>query len=505
MACVLALDQGTTSSRALVVDETGAVRGQAQREIRQHFPRPGWVEHDADELWTSLRDTARRALAEAGLAARDLAAVGVTNQRETVVVWDRATGAPIHRAVVWQDRRTADVCQRLRAAGHEALVRGRTGLVLDPYFSAAKIAWILDAVPGARARARAGALAAGTVDAWLLWKLSGGRLWATDVTNAARTSLFDIRRLDWDDSLLALFDVPRAVLPEVRPSSGWLAATDPEVLGAAVALTGVAGDQHAALFGQRCMRPGMAKSTYGTGCFLLRHTGGAPVESRHGLLTTLAWQLDGQVPEYALEGSVFVAGAAAQWLRDGLGLAESAAGIEALAASVPDAAGVVVVPAFTGLGAPWWDADARGTAFGLTRGTTAAHLARATLDGVVHQAADLLEAMAADVAAAPGAAGPGATLAELRVDGGMAANGRLMQAQADLLGAPVVRAAGAEATALGAAFLAGRGAGVWTDADLDALWRADARWTPDPAADATAARAAWRRAVTATLAWARTA
>lgn len=497
MPLVLALDQGTTSSRALVLDEDGAIRGQAQREITQHFPRPGRVEHDATELWGSQRDTARLALREAGATAADLAAVGVTNQRETTVVWDRATGAPIHRAIVWQDRRTADVCARLRAEGREAAVRATTGLVLDPYFSATKIGWILDAVPGARARAEAGELAAGTVDAWLLWHLTGGRVHATDVTNAARTLLFDIHRLAWDDALLALFGVPRAVLPDVVPSSGVVAHTDPDVLGAAVPVAGIAGDQHAALFGQRCTQPGMAKSTYGTGCFLLRHTGTTPVASGHGLLTTLAWQLDGRPPQYALEGSVFVAGAAVQWLRDGLGLADSAAGIEALAASVPDADGVVVVPAFTGLGAPHWDAAARGTVFGVTRGTTAAHLARATLDGVAHQAADLLDAMEADA---------GAPLAELRVDGGMAANARLMQSQADLLGAPVVRPALPEATALGAAFLAGLGAGVWTEADLDALWRADARWVPgtsDAAASSTAAaRAAWRRAVAAARAWA---
>ena len=493
MPHVLALDQGTTSSRALLLDEAGRVVGQAQQEITQHFPRPGWVEHDPAEIWRTQRETARAALSEAGVPASAVAAVGITNQRETTVVWDRATGEPVHPAIVWQDRRTADACARLAAAGWADAVRQRTGLVLDPYFSGTKLAWILDHVDGARGRAQAGELAFGTVDSWLVWNLTGGRVHATDVTNAARTMLFDIHELDWSAEMLDLLGVPRAVLPEVRPSSGSFGTTDPDVLGAALPITGVAGDQHAALFGQRCTRPGMAKATYGTGCFLLYLTGDEPVASEHGLLTTLAWQLDGEPPQYALEGAVFVAGAAVQWLRDELGLIESAAGVEALAASVDSAGGVVVVPAFTGLGAPHWDPYARGTVLGITRGTGAAHLARATLDGVAHQATDLLDAMTADA---------GAALAELRVDGGMTANGLLMQTQADQLGVPVVRPEIAETTALGAAFLAGLGAGVWTTADLDRQWGEAARWAPS-GADVSAARALWRRAVDRARDWAR--
>ncbi|WP_412061265.1 glycerol kinase GlpK [Rubrivirga sp. IMCC45206] len=493
MPFVLALDQGTTSSRAIVFDGDGAAVATAQREITQHFPEPGWVEHDADEIWATQLATAREALATAGVEAADLAAIGITNQRETTVVWDRATGEPVHRAIVWQDRRTADLCERLKADGHEPAVRARTGLVLDPYFSGTKIAWILDHVDGARARAQAGELAVGTVDSWLLWKLTGGRVHATDVTNASRTLLFDIHALDWSDDQLALLDVPRAALPEVRPSSGAFGETDADVLGAAVPITGVAGDQHAALFGQRC-RPGMAKNTYGTGCFLLYNTGSEPVASEHGLLTTVAWQIEGEPAQYALEGSVFVAGAAVQWLRDELQIIETSADVEALAASVPDSDGVVVVPAFVGLGAPHWDPYARGTVLGITRGTNRAHLARATLDGVAHQSADLLDAMTADA---------GGALAELRVDGGMTHNGLLMQTQADLVGVPVVRPAVAETTALGAAYLAGLGAGVWTEADLDAQWAASARWSPDPDADPGAARSRWRRAVDRAKDWAR--
>ena len=493
MPLVLALDQGTTSSRAILFDETGTAVATAQREFTQHFPQPGWVEHDPAEIWESQLATAREALAEAGATAAGVAALGITNQRETTLVWDRQTGEPLYNAIVWQDRRTADVCDRLRAEGHADAVRQRTGLVLDPYFSGTKVAWILDHVDGARARAEAGELAFGTVDAWLLWKLTNGRLHATDVTNAGRTLLFDIGALDWSDDQLALLDVPRALLPEVRPSSGRFGETDPDVLGAAIPITGVAGDQHAALFGQRCTRPGMAKNTYGTGCFLLTHTGTEAVASEHGLLTTLAWQIEGRPAEYALEGAVFVAGAAVQWLRDELQIIDSAPEVEALAASVDDSGGVVVVPAFAGLGAPHWDPYARGTVLGLTRGTGRAHLARATLDGVAHQSADLLEAMAADA---------GAPLAELRVDGGMTQNDLLMQTQADLVGVPVVRPAVPETTALGAAFLAGLGAGVWTDGDLDAHWTASARWTPNPDAEPAADRARWARAVERARGWA---
>ena len=494
MPHVLALDQGTTSSRAIVFDARGVAVATSQQEFEQHFPRPGWVEHDAAEIWATQLACARDAVREAGVA---IDAVGITNQRETTVLWDRETGEPVHRAIVWQDRRTADACERLRADGHQDAVRAATGLVIDPYFSATKLAWLLDHVDGARDRAEAGALAFGTVDSWLLWKLTGGAVHATDVTNAARTLLFDIHRLDWSDAMLDLFGVPRAVLPEVRPSAGRFAETDADVLGVSVPVTGIAGDQHAALFGQRCTAPGQAKNTYGTGCFLLYQTGETAVASENGLLTTLAWQVEGEAPRYALEGSVFVAGAAVQWLRDGLGLIEHAADVEALAASVDSADGVVVVPAFTGLGAPHWDPDARGTILGVTRGTTAAHLARATLDGVAHQTADLLAAMTADVEAAGAAA-----LAELRVDGGMTANGLLMQTQADLLGVPILRPEITETTALGAAFLAGLGAGVWTEADLDAHWAEAARWTPDPDAEPAAARARWKRAVDTARAWA---
>ena len=493
MPFVLALDQGTTSSRAILFDEAATPVASAQQEFEQHFPAPGWVEHDANEIWDSQLATLRGALAEAGTRPDDVAALGITNQRETTLVWDRETGEPIHRAVVWQDRRTADVCARLKADGHEAAVRARTGLVLDPYFSGTKLAWVLDHVDGARGRAEAGELAFGTVDSWLLWKLTGGRVHATDVTNASRTLLFDIHALGWSDEMLDLLRVPRAVLPDVRPSSGPFGETDPDVVGAAIPITGVAGDQHAALFGQRCTTPGMAKNTYGTGCFLLYQTGGEPVASENGLLTTVAWQLDGRPAQYALEGSVFVAGAAVQWLRDELGLIDDAADVEGLAASVPDSDGVVVVPAFTGLGAPHWDPYARGAVLGVTRGTSAAHLARATLDGVAHQSADLLEAMTADA---------GRPLEELRVDGGMTHNALLMQAQADLLGVPVVRPRVAETTALGAAFLAGLGAGLWTDGHLDAVWQESARWVPAPNADPARSRARWRRAVEAASGWA---
>ena len=493
MSFVLALDQGTTSSRAIVFDQAGRAVGSAQQEFTQHFPQPGWVEHDPAEIWDSQLATARGALEDAGIEAGDVAALGITNQRETTLVWDRATGEPVHRAIVWQDRRTADVCAGLKAHGLEAEVRQRTGLVLDPYFSGTKLAWILDHVEGARSRAEAGDLAFGTVDTWLMWKLTGGRVHATDVTNASRTLLFDVHALEWSDAQLEMLDVPRAVLPMIRPSSGAFGETDPDVLGAAVPIAGVAGDQHAALFGQRCTRPGMAKNTYGTGCFLLYNTGAEPVASENGLLTTVAWQLEGKPAQYALEGSVFVAGAAVQWLRDKMEIIEAAPDVESLAASVPDSDGVVVVPSFAGLGAPYWDPYARGTVFGITRGTTAAHVARATLDGVAHQSADLLEAMTADA---------GAPLAELRVDGGMTQNDLLMQTQADLVGVEVVRPEVSETTALGAAYLAGLGVGVWTEGDLDAKWEASARWTPDPEAATSRTRARWKRAVERSKGWA---
>jgi glycerol kinase len=456
MPCILALDQGTTSSRALVFDTAGRVAALAQREFRQSFPRPGWVEHDPEEIWESQLAVAREALAQLPPGAEsEVAALGLTNQRETTLVWDRATGKPLFPAIVWQDRRTADRCAEMKRRGLEPLFRARTGLVLDPYFSGTKLAWILDRFPEARARAAAGELAFGTVDSWLIWKLTGGAVHATDPSNASRTLLFDLATGDWNDELLGLFDVPRAMLPAVVPSSGVLGETAPGLFPRPLKIAGVAGDQQAALFGQVCVRPGMAKCTYGTGSFLLMNTGDHPTPSAHGLLTTAAWRIGGR-NDYALEGSVFIAGALVQWLRDGLGVIAKAPEIEALAASVPDAGGVVLVPAFAGLGAPHWDPQARGTILGLTRGTTAAHLARAALEAIAFQAVEVLHAMEAD---------SGVALGELRVDGGAAANDLLLQIQADLLGTPVVRPRMLETTALGAAYLAGLAVGVWPNTE----------------------------------------
>ncbi|GAB1412459.1 glycerol kinase GlpK [Candidatus Desulfobacillus denitrificans] len=494
MACLLALDQGTTSSRAIVFDAAGGVCAMAQKELRQIYPQPGWVEHDPEEIWRDQLDVARQALAKAGLQAQDIAAIGITNQRETTVLWERATGRPLHNALVWQDRRTAGACENLKAAGAETLVRGKTGLVLDPYFSATKLAWLLDRVPGARDRARRGELAFGTVDSWIAWNLSGGRLHVTDPSNASRTSLFDIHTGEWDAELLALFDIPRELLPRIVRSSALCGETTPDLFGAAVPIGGMAGDQQAALFGQACHGAGMAKNTYGTGCFLLMHTGDQAVASNNGLITTCAAQ-SGEALEYALEGSVFVGGAVVQWLRDGLGLIRSAAGIEALAASVPDTGGVVFVPAFAGLGAPHWNPHVRGTLAGLTRGTTAAHIARAALEAIAFQSAELMQAMAADC---------GRPLAELRVDGGAAANNLLMQFQADLLGAPVVRPRILETTALGAAYLAGLAAGVWKNREeIASHWARERSFAPNlPQAAAAARMAEWQRAVRCALTFA---
>ncbi|MBA3848777.1 MAG: glycerol kinase [Opitutus sp.] len=499
---ILALDQGTTSSRAIVFDRRGRpggsapgrARGAAQLELAQHFPRPGWVEHDPRDLWETTRLTALGALAEANLTARDLAALGLTNQRETTLLWDRRTSRPLHRAIVWQDRRTADACAKLKRAGHEPLIRQKTGLRLDPYFSGTKLAWLLDHLPGARRRAERGELAFGTVDSWLLWKLTGGRVHATDASNASRTLLFNLRTGGWDDELLKILRIPREVLPEVRDSSGDFGevATVPALRG--VPIRGVAGDQQAALFGQACFRPGMAKNTYGTGCFLLLHTGDKPVVSKNRLLTTVAWRLDGKL-EYALEGSVFVGGAVVQWLRDGLGLIARSADVEALARRAPDNGGVYLVPAFAGLGAPHWDAEARGIIVGLTRGSTAAHVARAALESIAYQSADLLAAMDADCRI---------PLRELRVDGGAAANDALMQFQADLLRVPVIRPRTAETTALGAACLAGLAVGFWKNrAEIAALWRAQRKFRPAaPAASMRALQAGWSRAVARARSWA---
>ncbi|MEM8962608.1 MAG: glycerol kinase GlpK [Acidobacteriota bacterium] len=487
---VLALDQGTTSSRAIVFAADGTVLAVAQQEFTQHFPRSGWVEHDADEIASTQIAVATEALTRARLAASDLAAIGITNQRETTIVWDRATGRPIHRAIVWQDRRTAERCRALDAEGVGETVTAKTGLLLDSYFSATKIEWILDHVDGARARAEAGELVFGTVDTWLVWQLTRGALHITDASNASRTLLFDIHRGTWDEELCTLFRVPMAMLPEVVPSSARYG--DAEVLGGSIPISGIAGDQQAALFGQMCTSPGMAKNTYGTGCFLLLNTGDDATASANRLVTTTAWRLEG-ADSYALEGSIFVGGAVVQWLRDGLKMIRRSEDIEALAAQVPDADGVFLVPAFTGLGAPYWDPHARGTLVGLTRATTDAHLARAALDSIALQSADVLDAMVRDA---------GIELAELRVDGGAARNNLLMQRQADILGVPVVRPANAETTALGAAFLAGLGVGFWTLDACAAQWRVDRRF--EPASDSgpiAELRDGWRRAVERSRDW----
>ena len=493
MTYLLALDQGTSSSRSIVFDEHGRIRAMAQREFRQHYPRPGWVEHDPMEIWHSQLETAREALQRAGLQAGDIRSIGITNQRETTLVWERRSGRPIHPAIVWQDRRAEPLCAQLREAGHGDWVRERTGLVIDAYFSATKIRWLLDQVPGARAAAERGELAFGTVDSWLLWQLTGGRVHATDVSNAARTLLLDVRTQRWDAELLALFDIPASLLPEVCPSSHVFGETLPELLGASVSVGGMAGDQQSALFGQACLSPGQAKNTYGTGCFMLMHAGERFRASENGLVTTSACRTGGApAPEFALEGSVFIGGAVVQWLRDGLRAIESSHEVQALAASVPDAGGVLMVPAFTGLGAPYWDADARGTIVGLTRGTTMAHIARAALESIAFQSAALLQAMSRDAVAAGGE-----PVSELRVDGGACVNDLLMQFQADLLGIPVLRPKVIETTALGAAFLAGLSAGVWRDpAELAALWQAERVFHPTlPRERAEERMAQWERAV----------
>jgi glycerol kinase len=490
---LLALDQGTSSSRSIVFDAQGRIIAMAQREFRQIYPQPGWVEHDPREIWDTQLATARQALAEAKLAAGDIAAIGITNQRETTLVWNRATGEPIHNAIVWQDRRTEPICAALRARGAEATIRAKTGLVIDPYFSGTKLQWILDHVPGARAAAGRGELAFGTVDSWLLWQLTGGAVHATDVTNASRTLLFDVRAHRWDDELLAMLEVPRELLPEVRPSSHRYGETLPELLGAALPIGGIAGDQQAALFGQACFEAGLAKNTYGTGCFMLMHTGERFLASTHGLVTTSAAQLGAAAaPAYALEGSVFIAGAVVQWLRDGLHAIRASGEVQALAESVPDAGGVMFVPAFTGLGAPYWKPDARGAIVGLTRGTTVAHIARAALESIAFQSAALLQSMNADAAAA--GAPP---LSQLRVDGGACVNDLLMQFQADLLGIAVVRPAVIETTALGAAYLAGLATGVYDSVQmLAAQWRAERTFTPTlPRERAAEAMQRWEHAV----------
>ena len=487
MSLLLALDQGTSSSRSIVFNDAGAIVAMAQREFPQIFPHPGGVEHDPRAIWTTQLATAREALAAAGIGAADLAGVGITNQRETTVVWNRRSGEPIHNAIVWQDRRTEPECARLRAEGLEPMFRERTGLVLDAYFSGTKVAWILDHVAGARAAAQRGELAFGTIDSWLLWQLTGGRLHATDVSNASRTLLFNVRTGQWDDELLAALRVPREMLPQVHPSSHLYGECDPGVLGAAVRIGGIAGDQQSALFGQACFSPGMTKNTYGTGCFMLMQTGEHFQSSANGLITTAAAQ-PGARPQYALEGSVFIGGAVVQWLRDGIGAIRASSDIEALAASVPDSGGAIMVPAFTGLGAPYWRPNAKGAIFGLTRGTTIAHIARAALESIAFQSAALLDAMRRDAIS---------TVSELRVDGGACANNLLMQFQADLLGIPVVRPRITETTALGAAYLAGLSCGVWRSTDeLAQHWQVDRRFYPMMARGrADSLLADWARAV----------
>jgi glycerol kinase len=488
---ILALDQGTTSSRAIVFDHAGSIAAVAQKEFPQIFPKPGWVEHNPRDIWSTQAGVAAEALTKAGVAAADVAGIGITNQRETTIVWDRATGEPVCNAIVWQDRRTAAICDKLRARKLDRLIRRKTGLVIDAYFSATKVQWILQNVKGARARAKAGELAFGTVDSWLVWNLTAGKVHVTDVSNASRTMLLDINTGKWDDELLDLFGVPRSMLPDVRSSSEVYGTTT--LLGTPIPIAGIAGDQQAALFGQACTKPGMAKNTYGTGCFMLMNTGTKRIASKNNLLTTIAWRI-GSRTEYALEGSIFIAGAVVQWLRDGLQFFRSAAEIEALAASVDDTGGVYLVPAFAGLGAPHWDQYARGAIVGLTRGSTKAHIARAALEGIVLQVMDVLKAMEADA---------GIKLKELRVDGGASANDLLMQLQADLMKVPVVRPKVAETTALGAAYLAGLAVGFWKNqADIARQWQVDKRFKPAmTAATRNRIMKGWVKALSRAKAW----
>ncbi|MDH5709877.1 MAG: glycerol kinase GlpK [Hylemonella sp.] len=491
MTYLLAIDQGTSSSRAIVFHADGRIAAMAQREFRQIYPQPAWVEHDPVEIWQSQLATIREALQRAGVQARDIAAAGITNQRETTLLWNRRTGAPLHNAIVWQDRRTEPECARLREQGFGDLIQEKTGLRIDAYFSATKLKWLLDHVPGARALAQQGELAFGTVDSWLIWQLTGGKVHATDVSNASRTMLFNVHTNRWDDELLAMLDIPRSLMPEVHASSARFGEIDAALLGAPIPIGGVAGDQQSALFGQACLQPGQAKNTYGTGCFMLMHLGERFLRSSHGLVTTAAAQFD-ERPQFALEGSVFIGGAVVQWLRDGLRAIESSGEVQALAASEPDAGGVMFVPAFTGLGAPYWDADARGTIVGLSRGSSVAHIARAALESIAFQSAALLDAMNRD-ALAHGAV----AVQELRVDGGACVNDLLMQFQADLLGIPVIRPAVVETTALGAAYLAGLQCGVYADAqELADQWRVERRFEPTMSRDQAQARMArWAHAV----------
>ena len=494
MKYLLALDQGTTSSRAIIFNLNGSVVSVAQKEFEQHFPHDGWVEHDAEEIWQSQLDTAREALSHTDAGPGDIAAIGITNQRETTVVWDRASGEPLYQAIVWQDRRAAALTDRMKEDGLEPVIREKTGLVLDPYFSGGKLAWILDNVSSVRERADAEEVCFGTVDSWLMYRLSGGRIHATDVSNASRTLLFNIHSLTWDNDLLDVFNIPASILPETKPSAGRFGETDPALFGHTIPITGVAGDQQAALFGQACFEAGMAKNTYGTGAFVVMNTGEKPVLGE-GVLTTLAWQIKGQNPQYAMEGSIFVAGAAVQWLRDGLGIIKEAREIEQLAASVPDTGGVYFVPALVGLGAPYWDPYARGIIVGLTRGTNRGHLARAVLEAMAYQTRDAIEAMEK---------ASGIILRELRVDGGAAANDLMLQMQADILDTPVVRPRITETTALGAAYLAGIGVGELDQGSITSQWVLDRRWEPSiPSIERDTLINGWKRAVERSLNWAK--
>lgn len=491
---ILALDQGTTSSRAILFNHDGRIVAVSQQEFTQIFPQPGWVEHDATEIWDTQLSVARAVLRKAEVTATQIAGIGITNQRETTLIWDRATGEPIHNAIVWQDRRTATFCDELKAAGHTDYIRQNTGLVVDAYFSGTKVRWLLNEVEGARERAAKGELCFGTIDSWLVYKLTGGQVHATDYSNASRTLMYNIQTLEWDDHLLSILDVPRAMLPEVKPSSGHFGATDERLFGTAIPIAGIAGDQQAALFGQICHEPGMAKNTYGTGCFMLMNTGEKLVHSDNGLLTTIAWGLDGKV-QYALEGSVFIAGAAIQWLRDGLKLIDDAPDSEYYAMKNKSSDGVYVVPAFAGLGAPYWDMYARGAIFGLTRGTDKSHLIRATLESLAYQTKDVLDAMESDA---------GQALTTLKVDGGASANNLLMQFQSDMLDVPVERPSIIETTALGAAYLAGIAVGYWQQSELAEKWQLEASFDPSmEAAERDKLYRGWQKAVKRTMDWER--
>ena len=490
---ILSLDQGTTSSRAILFDKAGTILSIAQKEFTQFYPQPGWVEHDPMEIWSSQATVATEAILKAGATPGDIAAIGITNQRETTIVWDRETGAPVYPAIVWQDRRTAAYCDQLKSEGHEHVIRQKTGLVVDAYFSATKIRWILNEVPGARQRAEAGKLLFGTVDSWLLWNLTGGNVHATDVTNASRTMVYNIQTLEWDRELLELFSIPFSMLPEVRSSSEVYGETAGKILAAKIPVSGIAGDQQAALFGQMCIRPGMVKNTYGTGCFMLMNVGKAPVISRNNLVTTIAWKIGNEVV-YALEGSIFIGGAVVQWLRDGLQIISTSDEVEALAKSVKDNGGVYFVPAFAGLGAPHWNQHARGTMVGLTRGTTNGHIARAALESIALQTMDVLKAMEIDA---------GMKILGLRVDGGATVDDLLMQLQANILRTPVVRPAITETTAMGAAYLAGLAIGFWDNLQqLEAQWKVQKTFEPDPKTDTKNIEREWQRAVRAAKAWA---